>query len=224
MSKKQINLADEGFRVSLIETANFTGDLEIPCIEAPDEIVIPKGMIPFSVRNRSVNNDDFVCFYEYDTKFREIITNTEEYIDDLKQFPGIITPDCSLYLDAPLCVQIADIYLNRAVGHYLQKNGIYVIPNVRWGDERTYTTEIFNDKVAFLGLPKHSVVSIGTYGQIKSAESKRYFREGLIAMIDELEPELVLVYGSMPDSVFHDLDKRTQFVNYLDWTTRMKQK
>ena len=39
----------------------------------------------------------------------------------------------------------------------MQKNRIYVFPIVRWGDERTFTTEIFNDKVAFLGLPKHSM-------------------------------------------------------------------
>ncbi len=219
---KKLNLADEGFRVSLIETANFEGDLEIPCIDAPEKIIIPKGMVPFSLRNRSKDNSDFICFYEHDIKFREIITNTEDYVDDLKCFPGIITPDCSLYLDAPLCVQIADIYLNRAVGHYLQKSGLYVVPNVRWGDERTYTNAIFKDKVAFLGVPKHSIVSVGTYGQIKSAESKRYFREGLIAMLDELEPEVVLVYGSMPDSIFHGLNNKTQFVNYPDWTSRMK--
>ncbi len=221
---KKLNLADEGFRVSLIETANFAGDLEIPCIDAPEKIIIPKGMVPFSLRNRSKDNSDFICFYEHDIKFREIITNTEDYVDELKRFSGIITPDCSLYLDAPLCVQIADIYLNRAVGHYLQKSGLYVVPNVRWGDERTYTNVIFKDKVAFLGVPKHSIVSVGTYGQIKSAESKRYFREGLIAMLDELEPEVVLVYGSMPDSIFHGLNNKTQFVNYPDWTSRMKKK
>ncbi len=224
MSKKQLGLADEGFRVSLIETATFDGDFEIPCIDAPDKFIIPSGMVPFSLRDRSEDQNDFVCFYEFDTKFRKIITNTEDYVDDLKRFPGVVTPDCSLYLDAPLCVQIADIYLSRAVGHYLQKNGLYVVPNVRWGDERTYTTEIFNDKVAFLGIPKHSIVSIGTYGQIKSAESKRYFREGLVAMLDELEPKVVLVYGSMPDSVFHDLYHRARFVNYPDWTTRKKKK
>lgn len=219
---KNMKLADEGFRISLIETANFEGDFEIPCIEAPPETIIPKGMVPFSLRNRCKDNSDFVCFYEHDVKFRKIITETEDYVDDLKRFPGIITPDCSLYLDAPLCVQIADIYLSRAVGHYLQKNGLYVIPNVRWGDERTYTNEIFKDKVAFLGIPKHSIVSVGTYGQIKAAESKRYFREGLIAMLDELEPEIVLVYGSMPESIFHGLDKMTNFINYPDWISRMK--
>jgi hypothetical protein len=179
-------------------------------------------MVPFSIRERSWDKSDFVCFYEHDINFREILTHTEEYVEDLKQYPGIITPDCSLYIDAPLCIQIADIYLNRAIGYYLKQQGIYVIPNIRWGDERTYTTELFDEKVAFQGVDKHSIVSIGTYGQIQTAESKRYFREGLIEMLNELEPEIVLVYGSMPDKIFGDLKDKTNFVRYPDWTTRMK--
>lgn len=185
---------------------------------------MPSGLVPFSRRQRSCDKQDFVCFYEHDVKFREILTHTEDYIEELKQYPGVISPDCSLYIDAPLCVQIASIYLNRAVGYYLSKQGIYVIPNIRWGDERTYTDELFGEKIAFQGVDKRSIVSIGTYGQIRAAESKRYFREGLIAMLDELEPKVVLVYGAMPDTIFHGLETRTEFVQYPDWTTRMKQK
>lgn len=222
MGKTVNNLVDEGFRISLVETAFFDGDLEIPCIEAPIEIVIPRGMVPFSERERSHNYEDFVCFYEKDVNFREILINTESYVEDLKRFPGIITPDCSLYIDAPLCVQLFSIYMNRAIGHYFQKQGIYVIPNIRWGDERTFSREMFRDKVAFLGIKKHSIVSIGTYGQVRTAESKRIFREGLIVMLEELEPEIVLVYGSMPKKIFDGLEDKTQFIVYPDWTTRMK--
>ena len=141
MGRKIENLVDEGFRVSLVETAFFDGSFEIPHIDGPKEIVTPKGMVPFSLREQSKDYNDFVCFYEHDRNFREILTDTESYVDDLRRFPGIVTPDCSLYIDAPLCVQIAGIYLNRAVGYYLSKQGIYTIPNIRWGDERTYTTE-----------------------------------------------------------------------------------
>ncbi len=220
MAKSKVNLVDEGFRVSLVETAFFDGKFEIPHIDAPDKIIIPSGMVPFSIRERSQNKKDFVCFYENDINFREILTDTEDYVDELKQYPGVITPDCSLYLDAPLCVQIADIYLNRAVGYYLQSQGVYVIPNIRWGDERTYTSDFLGEKVAFQGVDKHSIVSIGTYGQIKSAESKRYFREGLEAMLYELEPEVVLVYGSMPEKIFGGVENRAKFIQYSDWMTR----
>lgn len=224
MAKSKENLVDEGLRVTLVETAFFDGDLEIPHINAPKDIVIPNGLVPFSLRERSQDYNDFVCLYEHDVNFREVLTHTEDLVCDLKRFPGVITPDCSLYVDAPLCVQLTNIYLNRAVGYYLQSKGLYVIPNIRWGDERTFTTEIFRDKVAFLGVDKHSIVSIGTYGQIKTSESKRLFREGLIAMLDELEPEVVIVYGSMPDKIFHGLLDKTKFIPYPDWTTRMKSK
>lgn len=222
MAKKE-TLVDEGFRISLVKTAFFDGKFEIPHIDAPEDIVVPDRLVPFSQRKRSRNKNDFICFYEHDIKFREILTHTEDYVEELKQYAGVISPDCSLYLDAPLCVQIASIYLNRAVGYYLSTQGIYVIPNIRWGDERTYTDELFGEKVAFQGVDKHSIVSIGTYGQIKTAESKRYFREGLQAMLDELEPRVVLVYGAMPDSIFHGLSAKTKFVRYQDWIKLMKQ-
>lgn len=222
MAKSKDNLVDEGFRVSLVETAFFDGTFEIPHIDGPTEYIIPSGMVPFSIRERS-DKSDFVCFYEHDVNFRELINHTEDYVEELKRFPGIVTPDCSLYIDAPLCVQIADIYLNRAVGYYLSQQGIYVIPNIRWGDERTYTSDFLGEKVAFQGVDKHSIVSVGTYGQIQTAESKRYFREGLVEMLKELEPEVVLVYGSMPDKIFGDLLNRTRFIQYPDWMTRKKQ-
>ncbi len=224
MAKQKENLIDEGLRISLVETAFFDGDFEIPHINAPDQIIIPEGMIPFTKREKSPDYSDFVCFYEHDINFREVLTNTEDYVTDLKRLPGVITPDCSVYIDAPFCVQLTNIYLSRAIGFYLKNQGINVIPNIRWGDERTYTTQVFRDKVAFLGVDKHSIVSIGTYGQIKSTESKRYFREGLVSMLEELEPEVVLVYGAMPGSIFHGLDKLTQFVQYPDWISRVKGK
>ena len=43
--------------------------------------------------------------------------------------------------------------------HYMQRQGLYVIPNVRWGDERTYTCEYLPEPLAFLGhrAPLHRV-------------------------------------------------------------------
>ena len=93
---------------------------------------------------------------------------------------------------------------------------------MRWGDERSYTTCELPEKFAFLGLPKNSIVSIGTYGCCKSAEKQRQLRNGLIAMLNELEPEIVLVYGAMPDKVFKGLMDRTRFINYPDWTSVVK--
>lgn len=204
--------------------AFFDGLLEIPHIKRPDKIIIPSALIPFSQRNRSDNYKEFVHFYEHDKNFATVLTAAKEHFDCLKKFQGVISPDCSLYRDMPLILQIANTYMNRAIGHYLQSKGLYVIPNIRWGDERSYTTIELTEKFAFLGVPKHSIVSIGTYGCIKSKENKIYFAEGLETMLEELEPEIVLVYGGMPDSIFAKVKDRAKFVHYPDWTSIQKRR
>lgn len=217
--KANKNIIDDGFNAELVETAVFTGLLEIPLIKKPDEFIIPKSMIPFSERSKSEKCDEFVCFYEHDIRFRDILTATKEQISSLKNFKGVISPDCSLYYDMPLVLQMTNTYLNRQIGHYLQTQGFNVIPNVRWGDERSYTRIIPTElPFAFLGLEKHGIYSIGSYGCCKTAEYKHHLREGLRSFIKEIEPEIILVYGAMSDSIFGEFKKEVQFVHFDDWT------
>ena len=122
----------------------------------------------------------------------------------------------------PLAAQIVNVYRNHAVGYYMQSKGIYTIPNVRWGDERSYTTDYLPEPLAFLGVEKHSIVSIGSYGVVKTSDEKRHFRAGLEAMLSWLEPEVVLVYGSTPDEVFGEFLDRSEFVRYPDWTSHVR--
>ena len=218
----KINIIDDGFSPQLVETALFAGILEIPILETLNEFIVPTGLIPYSQIKKSKDNSEFVHFYENDFKFKEVIESPEDALSKLKPFSGVISPDCSLYRDMPLVLQLVNIYMSRAIGYYLQKNGVYVIPNVRWGDERSYGTECFEEKAAFLGIPKQSIVSVGTYGCIKSKEDKYYFKSGLEAMLEELEPKIVLVYGAMPDSVFKDYIDITEFHQYPDWISQKK--
>ena len=216
------NIIDDGFNSEFVETAFFDGVLEMPILNPPTKIIIPNKVIPFSKRTRSENYSEFPVFYEYDIEFSDILRNPNYYYDELARFPGMITLDNSLYVDSPLTVQIANTYRNRAIGYYYQHKGIYVIPNVRWGDERSYTTNFLPEKFAFLGLPKHSILSIGTYGCSQTKEEKFQLRNGLEAMLDELIPEVVLVYGSMSKYVFDGLRSKTNFVNFPDWTSIKK--
>ena len=215
-------IMDDGFNPEFVETAFFDGVLEIPVITRPEKITVPEHMVPFTVRERSDAASSFVVFYEYDNTFGSILKDPDQYIADLKRFLGVVTLDNSVYVDSPLAVQIANVYRSRAIGHYLQRNGIYVVPNVRWGDERSYTTAVLPEKYAFLGLPKHGIYSVGTYGCCKTAEERHHLRHGLISMIEELEPEIVLIYGAMPDSIFHGLTSLTNFIQFPDWTTLKK--
>ena len=220
----QINSTRSGckdvFHAFMVQNATYEGELEIPCI-AP-ETAVPEKLISFSKAIGGTDYDAWVHFYEDDASFERLWNRPFKYLPILKRYKGVIAPDFSLYRDMPLVMQHWNIYRSHAVAVWLQSEGVPVIANVRWGDERTYTDTLLGEKVAFQGVDKHSIVSVGTYGQIQTAESKRSFREGLIAMLDELEPQVVLVYGSMPNQIFGGLSDRTKFVQFPDWTTRMK--
>lgn len=214
------NLFYDGFNSKLIETAFFEGFLEIPVLKALPKIVIPSVAVPFSKRKAVTNPaKEMLVFYEQDTHFREFVSVPQKYIDELKNIQIISTPDCSLYRDMPLWEQIANIGVSRSVGHYLQQQGKYVIPNARWGDERTYTKHLFGFVPAFSGIPKNSIVSIGTYGCSKKREDKYFLEAGLEAMLTELTPLAVVVYGSYDPQIFGKYERYTQFHHLPDWTT-----
>ena len=213
------NITD-GCNPELVVGARFDGVLEIPIIEKPDKLLVPAGMVPFSKMGRVEDPRRFaVCEYELDVEFADLLRDPDMYVKDLRRYQAFVTPDASLYWEMPLAAQIFNQYRTHAAGHDMQSKGIYTIPNVRWGDERTYTCDFLPEPLAFLGVEKHSIVSIGSYGVVKTKLEKAHFRAGLEAMLEWLEPEVVLVYGSTPDDVFGEYWKYSEFVKYPDWTS-----
>ena len=221
MAKNNFAKIDDGFQPEFIANASLDGLLEMPTIDREKEIIIPKVIVPYSKVKYCKEKYKFCAFYEHDINFTKVLENPEcvECKSILEQCIGVISPDCSTFLDAPILVQIMNIYRNRALGAKFQSMGFYTIANVRWGDERTYTTKLFPEPPAFLGVPKNYIIAIGSYGSCKNREIRKHFRDGLIAMLDYLEPKIVLVYGPMPKCIFGDLLKRTHFIRYDDWTT-----
>ena len=215
---------DDGCNPELVAGAKFDGIMKIPVIEKPSRIIIPSGITPFSKIKYQPDLTEAIGFYENDILFADVLKDPEKYISTFRKYAAIISLDCSLYRNASPAVQVTNIYRSRAIGSYYQRRGVYVIPQIRWGNELTYTTKYFPEKVAFLGVAKHSIVAIGTYGCIKSKEDKYYFKSGLEEMLLELEPEIVLVYGPMPPSVFNDYINYTRFIQYEDWISRKHNK
>lgn len=212
------NLFYDGFNSKLIETAFFDKIFEIPILKAPSEIILPSIAVPFSKRKAITNPaEEMLVFYEHDPVFRKFVSIPQNYIEDLKNVRITSTPDCSLYRDMPLWEQIANIGVSRSIGCYLQQQGKYVIPNVRWGDRRTYTKQLFDIVPAFSGIPKNSIVTIGTYGCSKRSEDKYYLEAGLDAMLAELSPQVVIVYGAYILGIFGQYEQYTRFHHLPDW-------
>ncbi len=198
---------------------NYENLLNIPTITAPQKLSTPSALIPFSKMKYTKDHTEFVHFYEHDAVFKSVIEHPDSFTNDLSSFAGLISPDCSLYRDMSLLLQLENTRRNRSVGAYYQQKGLEVIPNIRWGDERTYKPFITETPIAFLGVEQHSIVSVSTYGCMKRKEDRYYFYEGYIAMLNYLKPEVVLIHGSMPQSIFSDTSNQTKLVHFYDWTT-----
>lgn len=195
MSK--INIKRKGckdvFRSFLVKNATYDGSLEMPCIKM--ENAIPNNVVVFSKALRSKEYNSFVHFYEDDVNFERIWNNPNRYLPILKKFDGVITPDFSLYRDMPLVMQEWNTYRNRAIGHWLQENGITVIPNVRFSDERSYS-------FCCDGLSKGGTIAVGSHGCIKICVERKYFSHGIDYVVQKLEPKRIVVYGKAPDDIF----------------------
>lgn len=158
------------FRASLVSTANYAGDPEIPVIRATD--ALPGQMRPFSQAINSRSRKGWIHFYEDDVKFERIWSNPKRYLSALCKFEGVITPDFSVYRDMPKVMQEWNIYRARAIGYALQEQGANVIVNLRFGDERTFET-------ACLGVPKNASFAIGSHGNIKKRTRPKVLRFGI---------------------------------------------
>ena len=197
MNDKQFNTVYDVFHAFLVENADYDGYYEMPRIRGCDEI--PSGVITFSkAMARNMHGfDRWVVFYEHDRNFERLWNNPRAYLDKLKKFRGIISPDFSIYRNMPLCMQLWNTYRGRALAHWLQENGIKVIPNVRFNDERTYD-------FCFDGIEKDKTVAVGTHGCIKRRADKAYFKSGLSELVKRLSPKNIIVYGAAPDEIFKE--------------------
>lgn len=207
----------KGLSADLVENAAFDGKFELPIIYNENKELIPEDMIPFDKRKlfrESLNY--FINFYLNDSNFKQILTNLDKYIKELRNFKGVISPDFSLYRDMPNAIQLSNTYINRAIGHYMQSQGLYVIPNVRWSDSRSF-------EYCFDGLEKEGIYCISTHGCIKRKVDKYYLKKGLKVFIEKLMPKTVLVYGAMPDDIFYEFKDKTKFINYQSYTSRVFQ-
>lgn len=181
------------FNAFLVSLATYAGLFEFPCIRPT--YVVPERMLPFSKALSCHDYNQWVHFYEDDFLFERIWRNPRKYMEVLQRYEGVILPDFSLYRDMPLVMQLWNIYRSRAIGHWLQMNGVTVIPNIRYGDRRTY-------RVCCDGIEKHCVIAVGTHGNMKHKVDREIFLEGFDVIINRLQPTVVMIYGSAPTKYF----------------------
>lgn len=127
-------------------------------------------------------------FFIDDYQFERVWTSPEKYLDVLKPFGCVLTPDFSLYMDMPAPMQAWNRYRSQALGRYWQDSGLTVVPTLNWAQPESYT-------FCFEGVPRHSTVATSTVGVKGDADALAVWMDGMREAMRRVEPSRVLLYG-----------------------------
>ena len=188
---------NDTYNLGIIDNENASEFWQMPIIK--NDNFIPSKLIGFNYAKTSKEKNVGIHFYLDDYQFERLWNNPEEYIDILKQYECILTPDFSLYMDMPMPMKIWNIYRSRLIGQYYQSQGIKVIPTLSWAEEETF-------EFCFEGIPKGSIVSISTIGVKKNKEALKIWRAGVDELIRRIEPSTILIYGGKLDYDYGNIE------------------
>ena len=178
---------NRAYNLDILDPDNLTNDFwQMPIIE--NNGYIPNDLIGFNYAKTSKNKNAGIHFYIDDYQFERIWNYPEKYIDVLKEYGCILTPDFSLYMDMPMPMKIWNVYRSRLIGTYYQSMGFNVIPTISWAEPATF-------EFCFKGIPKGSIVSISTIGVKRDKDALKIWGDGVTEMIKQIEPSAILVYG-----------------------------
>ena len=168
------------------------GEFEIPFIK-PEPYVESDYFVPFnyatSVKYKKCLKG--IHFFLHDYQFENLWTTRKKYENLLPQFNAVLSPDFSPYMDWPIMVQRWNHYRKHVLGAWMQSIGCRVYPTITWSDKRSL-------EWCFEGEPYRSTVCVSSVGMMKKKDDYILFMQGYDRMMEVLDPETILFYGSIP--------------------------
>ena len=151
----------------------------------------PEGMVGFNYAKTMPEEGKAgqAChFFIDDYQFERVWNRPAEYLDALRGFACVLTPDFSLYMDMPAPMQAWNRYRSQALGLYWERQGLTVVPTLSWASPDTYA-------FCFAGVPRRSTVAVSTVGVKGDEAAIRAWRDGMAEAMRVLRPRRVLLYG-----------------------------
>ncbi len=127
-----------------------------------------------------------VHFFVDDYRFEGIYNNPQRTLTRYSQYAFLLTPEFSTYANMDLWRQLESTAKNRWVGAYWQSKGLTVIPSICWSTARSFD-------FCFDGVEKKATVAVGMIG---SKRARRAFLYGFDAMLERLDPSVIIVFGT----------------------------
>ena len=179
-----------------LEVAQYegVGEFGIPQLDPVYELPEIKQWISF---NYVLSDDDpegkAVHFFIDDYQFERVWNNPEAYVDKLRRYVCVATPDFSPYSDMPVALQIYNHYRKHWVGRYWQDAGITVIPTIR----NTATETNLNWWLD--GEPEGGIIIVSSMWQNKDINGTGDISDAEIE--EKIKPKKIFVYGKPSEEV-----------------------
>lgn len=188
------------------------GIYDFPAIAGTTAIKIPDGFIGFGERIKDYATHGCHFFLD-DYRIQRVWNNPLKYVEMLRRYAFVLSPDFSLYVDYPVALSIYNNYRKNWCARFWQENGIQVIPTIRWMYEDSYDW-------CFDGAPVHSVVAVSSCGICNDVKMIDMFLKGYNRMIEVLEPTQILWFGKQlldkqPDNVVLCKTSMDERISYL---------
>ena len=196
---------DEGYRGDERErTFNFwlmdeyipelaTPRWNMPILRAVD--FIPDQLLGFKYMlsdNGESAETSGIHFFIDDYQFERIWKDPRKYLEKLRKYQCVLTPDFSLYMDMALPVKIANVFRSRLIGQIMQEAGLTVIPTLQYAGPDTFD-------FCFDGIEPGGVVATSTVGVMTDEDSVAVWADGMDEAIRQLHPSTVVCYGPSID-------------------------
>ena len=172
-----------------LENGDYEGDgyYGIPMLDPVFEVPEIKDWIGFNyVLSDKEPEGKAVHFFVDDYQFERIWNNPERYVEKLRRYVCVATPDFSPYADMPRALQIYNHYRKHWVGRWLQDRGVVVIPTIRCNTDPE-SLKWFLD-----GTPKGGIVAISS---MWSKETHEIDAQSYRILKEKIDPCKIFVYG-----------------------------
>ena len=191
------------FNIHNMHIARFErrGGYDIPQIEPVYDLPEVKEWIGFNyVMSDKDPTDKGVHFFVDDYQFERIWNRPKDYIDKLRQYKAVLSPDFSPYGDMPLAMQIWNHYRKHWVAAYWQSEGLTVIPTIRSSiDPRSLDFYLE-------GEPIGGVVAFSSMWADPEDEDYHIFEQEYQGMVETLKPSKILIYGDFKPVMENERD------------------
>lgn len=185
-----VNRSDKLLNLHWHNSFPTEGEEDMPLL-APYNDPLPKELIPFSDRRKGLFHYGIHC-YEYDYKIDPAWNNPPQVANCLRKYACVTAPDYSVFVDQPRAVNVWNVYRNRWVSSYWQKEGIRLVPSASWGNVDSFD-------FCFDGLPENSTIAIGHVAIGRDMDARILFRLGVKTLIERKHPTRLVVYGAPLD-------------------------